>query len=74
MVKAQQQQEPDELMEKLTRLGVSAYKVLPGIDNLAMLHIQGRLICGVELAAMLSDDELKSLIDETLQVKPGGES
>lgn len=67
------QQEPDELAQKLASLGHTTYKVLPGIDDLPMLHIKERLICGVELAAMLSDDELKDLIDETLQVA-GGES
>jgi hypothetical protein len=59
------------LTEKLARLGYPDFEVLPGEDEVLMLHIQDRLICGVLHALSLPDEALKSLIDETVQVAGG---
>lgn len=56
------------LTEKLTRIGYPAFEVLPGMEDVLMLHVQDRLIGGALYALSLSDDDLKSLIDETVQV------
>lgn len=56
------------LTEKLASLGYPTFEVLPGEDQILMLHIDGRLICGALYALEMSDEQLKTLIDETLQV------
>jgi hypothetical protein len=56
------------LKDKLTRLGYPSFEVLPGEDEVLMLYMQGRLICGVDYALSMSDEALKALIDETLEV------
>lgn len=62
------EEQEQQLTEKLTRIGYSAFEVLPGEDDILMLHIQDRLIGGVLYALSLSDDDLKKLIDETVKV------
>lgn len=61
------------LTEKLTRIGYSTFEVLPGEDDVLMLHMQGKLIGGALYALSLPDEQLKELIDETMQVA-GGQS
>jgi hypothetical protein len=56
---------PDQekvLTDKLNQLGHTEFEVLPGDDNILMLHINGHLICSVDHALSLSDDDLKTLI------------
>jgi hypothetical protein len=57
------------LTEKLTGAGYPDFEVKPGEDEVLMLHIQEKLIGSVEYALSLSDEQLKTLIDETLQVQ-----
>lgn len=57
------------LAEKLKRLEYPTFEVLPGEDDILMLHIQDHLICGAGYALSLSDEQLKALIDETVEVK-----
>lgn len=59
------------LTEKLTRIGYSAFEVLPGEDAILMLHINGLFIGGALYALDLPDEQLKALIDETVQVAGG---
>jgi hypothetical protein len=59
-----------ELQEKLERLGYQG-EVLPGEEQIPMLFVDGRFICGLDYALSLSDEQLKALIDETVQA--GGE-
>lgn len=54
------------LTEKLTRIGYSAYEVLPGEDAILMLHVSGHFIGGALYALDLADEQLKALIDETV--------
>ncbi len=56
----------ETLKEKLSRLGYSNFEELPGEEDIPMLYIDDRLICGVEHALSLPDDALKALIDETV--------
>ena len=58
------------LTDKLTQLGYPTFEVMPGIDNVLMLHIDGHLISSVDYALSLADETLKALIDETI----GGQS
>jgi hypothetical protein len=55
----------DELAKKLTRLGYASFEVMPGEEDVLMLHVGGHLISGVEYALSLPDKQLKTLIDET---------
>ena len=56
------------LTETLTRLGSPAFEVIPGEDEIPMLHIEGHFICGVLYALSLPDEQLKALIEETVQI------
>jgi hypothetical protein len=61
------------LTEKLTRLGYTdGIETKPGQEDVLMLYVQGHLICGVDYALSLSDEQLKALIDETVQVGEQG--
>lgn len=61
------------LAEKLTRLGYTdGIETKPGQEEVVMLYVQGRLISGVDYALSLSDEALKTLIDETVQVGEQG--
>lgn len=64
-------QEQDPLTDKLIRIGYPDATVLPGMDEVLMLHVQGRLISSVDYALSLPDEELKVLIDETVQTTGG---
>lgn len=57
-----------QLTEKLTRLGYPTFEVLPGQEEVLMLHIQSRLICGALYALSMEDEQLKALIADTLAV------
>jgi len=56
----------EELAKKLKSLGYPDFEMMPGEDAIEMLYIQGKLICGVNHALSLSDEDLKALIDETV--------
>lgn len=58
------------IASKLTQLGYPVFVVALGEDDVSMLYIQDRLICGVLYALSLSDEQLKALIDETVKT-PG---
>lgn len=61
------------LTEKLTRLGYTdGIETKPGQEDVLMLYVQGHLICSVDYALSLSDEQLKALIDETVQVGEQG--
>lgn len=53
------------LKDKMRRLGYSTFEVRK--EEVAMLYIRGHLICGVDYALSMSDEQLKALIDETVQ-------
>lgn len=57
------------LHEKLTQIGYPDFDVLPGEDDILMLYIKDHLIGGVDYVLSLSDDVLKTLIDETMGVQ-----
>lgn len=59
-------EQEQQLTDKLGNLGYPTFEVLPGEDNVLMLHIDGRLIGGALYALGLSDEQLKALIDETV--------
>jgi len=54
------------LTEKLGALGYPSHSVQPGIDDIPMLYISGRLICSVEFALQLGEEALSHLVAETL--------
>ena len=56
------------LKDKLATLGYPDFEVKPGEEDVPMLHVQGRHICGVDYALSMSDEQLQALIDETLEV------
>lgn len=62
-------EQAQRLADKMTRIGYPDFDVRPGQDEVLMLHVQDRLICGA-LHALdeRSDESLKSLIDETVPV------
>jgi len=64
-------EQEQELHEKLTGSGYPDFQIEPGEDEIVMLRIKGLLICGVLYALSLPDEQLKSLIDETVQVAGG---
>lgn len=66
-----EQEQEQQLTEKLKQLGYPDFEIMPGEENVLMLYMQDRLICGVNYALSLSDEKLKGLIDETLQVTGG---
>ncbi len=55
------------LTKKLTELGYATFQVLPGEDEIEMVYIGGHLISSVDYARSLPDEQLKALIDETVQ-------
>lgn len=57
------------LTETMTRIGYPNFEVLPGEENVLMLHVQEKLIGGALFALSLPDGQLKALIDETVQVE-----
>jgi hypothetical protein len=59
------------LTDKMAGIGYPDFDVMPGEDNVLMLHVQGRLICGTPYALSMPDEQLKTLIDETVS---GGQS
>ena len=60
------EQKPEQAVsEKLKQLGYPDFEIMPGQDNIEMLYMQDKLICSVNYALSLSDDDLKALIDET---------
>ena len=56
------------LTEKLKRLDYTDFETKPGQEDVLMLHVQGRYICGVEYALSMPSEQLKALIAETLEV------
>ncbi|MGA8765246.1 MAG: hypothetical protein WB562_20430 [Candidatus Sulfotelmatobacter sp.] len=66
MTENSEQSKVTSLAEKLTRIDVIGFEVLPGEDNVEMLYMQGKLICGVDYALLMGDEQLKALIDETV--------
>ena len=65
------EEQEQRLTERLTSLGYPSFEVLSGEDEVLMLHVQDRLICGVLYALEMSDEALKALLDETVQVGQG---
>ena len=55
-----------ELTDKLAGLGYSDFELMPGEEDVLMLHIAGHLIGGALYALSLPDGQLKALIDETV--------
>lgn len=55
------------LTDKLKALGYPDFAVQPGEDDIAMLYIDHRLICGTLYALSMPDKQLKALIEETVQ-------
>ena len=55
------------LTEKLTRINYPDFEVRAGEEDIPMLFIKDRLICGVLHALSLSDEDLQALIDETVE-------
>ena len=66
-------EQEQELTDKLTHIGYPDFEVLPGEDDVLMLHVQGHFIGGALYALSLPDEQLKALVDETMQVA-GGQS
>lgn len=62
-------EQQQRLADKMTHIGYPDFDVRHGMDDVPMLHVQDRLICGA-LHALdeRSDESLKSLIDETVPV------
>ncbi len=60
-----------QLTEKMTALGYPDFEVMPGEDEILMLHSKGHLICGALYALSMPDEQLKALLDETVA---GGQS
>lgn len=56
------------LTEKLKRLSYTDFETKPGEEDVPMLYVQGRHICGVDYALEMPDEQLKTLIAETLEV------
>lgn len=57
-----------ELKKKLKRLDYTDFETKPGQEDVLMLHVQDRFICSVEYALDMPSEQLKALIDETLEV------
>lgn len=55
------------LAEKMTEIGHPGFEVLPGQEDVLMLHVQEKLIGGALYALSLPDEQLKALIDETIE-------
>lgn len=62
------EEQEQELTDKLTGIGYPTFEVLPGEDNILMLHVQDHLICGALYALSMPDEQLKALVDETVKV------
>jgi hypothetical protein len=57
------------LNDKLAALGYTeGIETKPGQEDVLMLYVQGHLICSVSYALEMSDEQLKALLDETLEV------
>lgn len=57
------------LNDKLAALGYTdGIETKPGQEDVLMLYMQGHLISGVDYALSMSDEQLKALVDETVQV------
>lgn len=65
-------EQEQELTDKLKRIGYPDFAVLPGEENVLMLHVADHLIAGALYALSMSDEQLKALIDETVQA--GGQA
>lgn len=57
------EEQDKQLEEKMSRIGYPNFDVLPGQDDILMVFVNHRLICGAGYALTVSDDELKALID-----------
>lgn len=64
-------EQEQELTDKLKRIGYPDFETSPGEDEVLMLYVQNHLIGGALYALSLPDDQLKALIDETMQVAGG---
>ncbi|HEX2615456.1 MAG TPA: hypothetical protein VHL10_08170 [Nitrososphaera sp.] len=62
-----------ELKKRLKKLSYTDFEMKPGQEDVLMLHVQGHLICSVAYALSMSDEQLKALVDETVQVAGEGE-
>lgn len=54
------------LKDKLAKLGYTDFETKPGEEDVPMLHVQGRHICGALYALEMPEEQLKALIDETV--------
>jgi len=62
------------LDEKLAALGYTdGIETKPGQEDMLMLYVQEHLICSVSYALEMSDEQLKALLDETVQGVEEGE-
>lgn len=62
---------PDQtqaLTDKITSWNYPEPKIEPGEDDVLMLYVCERLICGALYALSMPDEQLKALIDETVAV------
>lgn len=59
-------EQEQSLTEKMATLGYPDFEIMPGEDNVLMLHVQNKLIGGSLYALSLPDEQLKALIDETV--------
>lgn len=60
------EEQEQALIEKMATLGYPDFEVMPGEDEILMLHTKGRLICGALYALSMDDGRLKALLDETV--------
>lgn len=65
------QEQEQALTEKLKWLDYPDPQLTPGEEGVLMLYIQGTFICSALYALSLPDEQLKALIDETVQVAGG---
>jgi len=63
-------EQEQELKEKMELAGYE-FELLPGEDDVLMIHVQGRLICGARYALSMSNKWLESIIDETVGITDG---
>jgi hypothetical protein len=61
-------EQEQSLKEKLDEVGYPDFELLPGEDDVLMIHAQGHLICGALHALSMSNKWLEALIDETVGI------
>lgn len=64
-------EERQALTDKMAGLGYPDFEEVSGEDEVLMLYVHGHLIGGALYALSLPEEQLKALIDETMQVAGG---